>query len=161
MPRRHVDTVRLAAIFSTVCLGILASQTQSMAHQVSAAAVHFLEASQRAPRGQRHVFHGGPGIYDDYKPLMTRQGIQSLRRRNREQLERAFHKDFRLSSKAFRYIVKEIGSDFKTDGGKYSREFAALAALHHLATGCTYREVSSGSLFDACVLLSALTFMLC
>ena len=117
------------------------------------------DGSPRSPgersRGSRHVMHSGPGVYDDYLPLMNRKTKKRLSRAKRIQMEDAFHSDFRMPSKAFRYIVREIGSDFKTSGGKYSREFAALSALWHLATGVSYREVGSSPLFDPYSLLTS------
>lgn len=145
MPRSRTQTARLASILSTVILGLLASEAQHLNRQVSAAAVQFLQRSRSTPY-RRYGHRDGPGVYDDYKPLLKRESIRQLSDERRDELETAFQADFRITSKAFRYIIRVLGSDFKTGGGTYTREFAGLAALWHLANGCSYREVCWSSL---------------
>ena len=87
------------------------------------------------------MLNDGPGKYDDYKPLLQRGTCMRLDPDYRQKLESAFQEDFRLTSKGFRYLVRKLGGSLGTNGGKYPRDFVALTALWHLASGCTYREV--------------------
>lgn len=146
MPRNRTETRRLVSIFSAALLGLLASHTQQLNRHATAAAVQFLtlNRSRRVhPQGSRHVFNDGPGKYDDYKPLLNRETLRRLDDDYSQKLESAFQEDFRITSKAFRYIVRKLGASLGTNGGRYPREFVALTALWHLGSGGTYREVTA------------------
>jgi len=107
---------------------------------------HHVDQRGRGPRETRR-FHPGPGIWDDYKDLFSKPGRRRLGRRRVKVLRREFKADLRLSYRSFGEVMHHCRADLSGERGRQGNqplepELVAIIALHWLANGCTYREVS-------------------
>ena len=131
-----------------------------IAQQRIAEHVSNLERKRRGRKGKKHrqrwPLHPGPGVWDDYAALFdsTHAFWGSLpdddtRTEYREYLEGKFQADFRLSVGTWSWLfgrVKHllINTDREGRGAKaLEPDLVMASAVWYLATGCTYREVTS------------------
>ena len=119
-----------------------------------------LERRRRSRKGKkqrkRWALHPGPGVWDDYAALFndTHQFWASFddddaRAEYREYLEAKFRGDFRLSTSTWTWLFNRV-KHLLVNTGRDARgarplepELVMASAVWYLATGSTYREVTS------------------
>ena len=123
-----------------------ASRIRTAASAVEAERLHRLV--NRAAGYNDEPVHNGPGIYADFRPLLTYAGRMTLSNARRQRLLDAFQLEFRLSLKTFFYVMPQCGHLlYGVPIGPHRRgvmaqppELVAISALYHLSAGCTFQE---------------------